>query len=141
MVDIWVGDALKTLRPFPDNSFQMCVTSPPYFGLRDYQVKGQAGNEPTPELYVRRMVKVFREVRRVLRKGGVLFLNIGDSYATGAGTVGLVTLELGNRDAALIELSERYVGMAARRLDAKHAKHAKHSFFNLDYVRVHRGRA
>ena len=64
-------------------SVQMCVTSPPYFGLRDYGVDGQLGMEPTPEQYVGAMVKVFREVRRVLRDDGTLWLNIGDSYASG----------------------------------------------------------
>ena len=64
-------------------SVQMCVTSPPYFGLRDYGVDGQLGMEPTPEQYVAAMVKVFREVRRVLRDDGTLWLNIGDSYASG----------------------------------------------------------
>ena len=80
---ILVGDALETLRKLPDQSAQMCVTSPPYWGLRDYGVDGQLGLEPTPEQYVERMVAVFREVRRVLRDDGTLWLNIGDSYAGG----------------------------------------------------------
>lgn len=68
---------MKTMK---DRSVNCVVTSPPYFGLRDYGVDGQIGLEQTPEEYVAKMVEVFREVRRVLRDDGVLFLNIGDSY-------------------------------------------------------------
>jgi len=75
------GDALTVLRTLPDESAQMCVTSPPYWGLRDYGVDGQLGLESTPEEYVGRMVAVFAEVRRVLRQDGTLWLNVGDSYA------------------------------------------------------------
>ena len=82
---LYVGDALETLRELPDGAAQMCVTSPPYWGLRDYGVEGQIGLEPTPEQYVERMVAVFREVRRILRDDGTLWLNIGDSYATNPG--------------------------------------------------------
>jgi DNA modification methylase len=67
--------------PLRDGSVQCCVTSPPYWGLRDYGTPGQLGLEPTPEEYVEHMVEVFREVRRVLRDDGVLWLNLGDSYA------------------------------------------------------------
>lgn len=69
-------------------SVDCCVTSPPYWGLRDYGVDGQLGLEATPEEYVAKMVAVFAEVRRVLRESGTLWLNLGDSYATGAGSVG-----------------------------------------------------
>jgi DNA modification methylase len=82
-VRILIGDVLDGLRSLPDGSAQCCVTSPPYWGLRDYGVDGQIGLEPTPEAFVAKMVEVFREVRRVLREDGVCFLNIGDSYATG----------------------------------------------------------
>jgi DNA modification methylase len=75
------GDALDVLRGLPDESAHCCVTSPPYWGLRDYGVDGQLGLEVTPKEYVARMVEVFREVRRVLRKDGTLWLNVGDSYA------------------------------------------------------------
>jgi DNA modification methylase len=75
------GDALVELRKLPDESVNCCVTSPPYWGLRDYGVPGQLGLEKTPEEYVARMVEVFREVRRALRKDGTLWLNLGDSYA------------------------------------------------------------
>ncbi len=67
--------------PLPDGSVQCCVTSPPYFGLRDYQADRQIGLEATPDAYVATMVAVFREVRRVLRSDGCLWLNLGDSYA------------------------------------------------------------
>lgn len=80
-VRILEGDALQVLRTLPDQSVQMCCTSPPYFGLRDYGVAGQLGLEKTPQLYVDAMVGVFSEVKRVLRDDGTLWLNIGDSYA------------------------------------------------------------
>lgn len=76
------GDALAL--PLADASVQCCITSPPYWGLRDYGVAGQLGLEATPEAYVERMVAVFREVRRVLKKDGTLWLNLGDSYAGSA---------------------------------------------------------
>jgi DNA modification methylase len=75
------GDALEVLRGMPDESVHCCVTSPPYFNLRDYGVAGQIGLEGTPADYVFRLVDVFREVRRVLRNDGTLWVNIGDSYA------------------------------------------------------------
>ena len=78
------GDVIEQLRSLPVDSVHCVVTSPPYWGLRDYGVAGQIGLEPTPEAYVARMVDVFREVRRVLRPDGTLFLNLGDSYAGGA---------------------------------------------------------
>lgn len=69
----------------PDQSFHCCITSPPYFGLRDYGMASQIGLEQTPDEFVSRLVEVFREVRRVLRDDGTLWLNIGDSYAGGGG--------------------------------------------------------
>jgi len=75
------GDNLETMRTWPSNSVHCCVTSPPYWGLRDYGHDGQIGLEDTPKAYVARMVEVFREVRRVLRDDGTLWLNLGDSYA------------------------------------------------------------
>lgn len=77
------GDALAELGKLPPASVHCCVTSPPYWGLRDYGVAGQLGLERTPEEYVANLVAVFREVWRVLRDDGVMFLNLGDSYATG----------------------------------------------------------
>jgi DNA modification methylase len=75
------GDAKTILQTLPDGQYQTCVTSPPYWGLRDYGVNGQLGLEDTPERYVQNMVDVFREVKRVLRDDGTLWLNLGDSYA------------------------------------------------------------
>lgn len=86
--EIRCGDALTELRLIPDASVRCCVTSPPYWGLRDYGVAGQLGLESTPEEYISRMVEVFREVRGALAADGTLWLNLGDSYATGAGKVG-----------------------------------------------------
>jgi DNA modification methylase len=75
------GDALERLRELPDASMHCCITSPPYFGLRDYGAAGQIGLEETPDEYVAALVAVFREVRRALRDDGTLWLNLGDSYA------------------------------------------------------------
>lgn len=89
MITILQGDVREQLAKLPDASVQCCVTSPPYWGLRDYGVEGQIGLEPTPEAYAAKMVEVFREVRRVLREDGVCFLNLGDSYAgSGKGPAG-----------------------------------------------------
>lgn len=73
-------DCLAGLKLMDDNSVNCCVTSPPYYGLRDYGVDGQIGMEETPEQYIEKLVNVFREVRRVLRDDGTLWVNIGDSY-------------------------------------------------------------
>lgn len=75
------GDALSILRTLPDESVNCIVTSPPYYGLRDYGAAGQMGLEDTPQEYVARMTEVFQEARRVLRADGTLWLNMGDSYA------------------------------------------------------------
>ncbi len=75
------GDALETLRGLPAESVHCCITSPPYWGLRDYGVEGQIGLEPTPEEYIEKLVEVFREARRVLRNDGTCWVNMGDSYS------------------------------------------------------------
>jgi DNA modification methylase len=80
---VLVGDVLEKIKELPDNSVHCCVTSPPYFGLRDYGVTGQIGLEETPDEYVGKLVEVFRSVRRVLRDDGTLWLNLGDSYNAG----------------------------------------------------------
>ena len=110
------GDVIDGLRTLPDASVHCCVTSPPYWGLRDYGHDGQIGLEPTPEAYVARMVEVFREVRRVLREDGTLWLNLGDSYAAqrsgnampaetlAGGCGGKVVDGRGNRGRADVEL-------------------------------------
>lgn len=89
MSEYWtlIGDCVEQMGLLRDQSINTCVTSPPYFGLRDYGVDGQIGLEDTPDAYVARLVEVFREVRRVLRDDGTVWLNLGDSYgATGGDT-------------------------------------------------------
>ena len=76
------GDALTRLKELSSEAVDCCITSPPYYGLRDYGVEGQIGLEESPEAYVSKLVDVFREVRRVLKKEGTLWLNLGDSYAS-----------------------------------------------------------
>jgi len=80
---ILTGDAFDVLRSFPSNSFKCCVTSPPYWGLRDYGIPGQIGAEKDVAEYINKLVRVFREVRRVLAPDGTLWLNIGDCYTSG----------------------------------------------------------
>jgi DNA modification methylase len=91
-MDRWVnkillGSSLEVLRELPDSSIHCCVTSPPYWGLRDYGVEGQLGLEPTMEEYLEKMLVIFREIWRVLRSDGTLWLNLGDSY-NGSGPSG-----------------------------------------------------
>ena len=86
---IILGDCLQSMQSLKEKSINCCVTSPPYFGLRDYGVDGQIGLEQTPEEYVAKMVEVFREVRRVLRDDGTLWLNLGDSYGKGKQLLGI----------------------------------------------------
>jgi DNA modification methylase len=81
------GDNCEVMRTMPSESIDCCVTSPPYWGLRDYGHDGQIGLESTPEEYVARMVEVFREVKRLLKDDGTLWLNLGDSYARNGGGV------------------------------------------------------
>ena len=78
---IYNTDCLEGLKTLPENSINCCVTSPPYFNLRDYGCDGQIGLEDTPEEYISKLVNVFREVKRVLKQDGTLWVNIGDSYA------------------------------------------------------------
>lgn len=84
--EVIVGDVRKVLHGFPDGLFQTCVTSPPYWGLRDYGVGGQIGAEIDVRDYINDLLVVFREVRRVLRNDGTFWLNIGDSYTSGGRT-------------------------------------------------------
>ena len=84
-VEIVVGDCVQSLRAMPAQSVHCCITSPPYFGLRDYGHDGQIGLEQTPDEFVAKLVDVFREVRRVLRDDGTLWLNLGDTYAANRG--------------------------------------------------------
>lgn len=108
------GDALEVLRSLPSESVNCCITSPPYFGLRDYGAEGQLGLETTPKAYISTLVAVFGEVRRVLSEDGTLWLNIGDSYA-GSGTTGLAALQEGRRFVG-VELNPDYVKLAVKRI-------------------------
>lgn len=85
---ILVGDCIQMMRTLPDQSVHTCITSPPYFGLRDYGVDGQIGLEASPRDFVDNLVAVFREVRRVLRDDGTVWVNMGDSYAGSWGAQG-----------------------------------------------------
>ena len=78
-IDIYVGDCLDSLKKLEDQSINTCITSPPYFALRDYGVEGQLGLEETPKEFIDNLVNVFKEVKRVLRDDGTVWLNIGDS--------------------------------------------------------------
>jgi DNA modification methylase len=101
------GDALQLLTQMPSELIQCCVTSPPYWGLRDYGVEGQLGCEKTPDEYVAKLVAIFSEIRRVLRKDGTLWLNLGDSYAnSGTGGNGAT----GGRDKSTLQSSMPPVG-------------------------------
>jgi DNA modification methylase len=83
--NVYMGDALAVLKKLPDSDFDCAITSPPYYWLRDYGVEGQMGHEETVAEYVKAMVDVMDEVRRVLKDEGLLFLNIGDTYYSGKG--------------------------------------------------------
>jgi len=80
---IIIGDARKEIGRFENGYFQSCITSPPYWGLRDYNIEGQIGAEDSIEQYIDDIVAVFREVRRTLRDDGTVWLNIGDTYTSG----------------------------------------------------------
>jgi DNA modification methylase len=80
---IYCGDALTVLKTFPDQFVQCCVTSPPYFQLRDYKIENQIGLEKTPEEFVDKLVEVFHEVHRVLKDDGIIWVNMGDGYTNG----------------------------------------------------------
>lgn len=84
------GNSIEVLKTFADNSVDMCVTSPPYYGLRDYGESGQIGMEQTPQEYIEHLTEIFMEVHRVLKPTGTLWINIGDSYAgSGKGPMSL----------------------------------------------------
>lgn len=105
MSKILCGDAAEVLKTLPPESANMCVTSPPYYGLRDYGENGQIGLEQTPEEYIARLVKVFDEVYRVLAIDGTLWLNIGDSYA-GSGK-GPMTLQQNGKNKDVFDMQNR----------------------------------
>ena len=126
------ADALEGLCALPDHCAHVCVTSPPYYGLRNYGVEGQMGLEGSVPAYLAAMARVFREAARVLRPDGTLWLNMGDSYATdsgpqppadvvldpfmGSGTTALTALEEGRRFIG-IELNPKYVKLSAARIN------------------------
>lgn len=105
MSKILCGDAAEMLKTLPQECVNICVTSPPYYGLRDYGESGQIGIEQTPDEYIARLVKVFDEVYRVLKKDGTLWLNIGDSYA-GSGK-GPMTLTQGGKNEDVFNMQNR----------------------------------
>lgn len=110
---VLVGDALAHLCGLPEKSYHACVVSPPYWSLRDYGAAGQLGLEQTPAAYVGALVEVFHEVRRVLRDDGVLWLNVGDSYA---GSWGAQSREHAGKHAPNISaLSANHVKAAQKR--------------------------
>ena len=84
-LQVLVGDSLKLLPKLPEKLLQCCVTSPPYWGLRDYKHSAQIGSESSPVEYVSNLVKIFSEVKRILKDTGTLWLNIGDGYARNGG--------------------------------------------------------
>lgn len=97
---IYCGDCIEVLKTFEDGSIDCCITSPPYFGLRDYGIEGQYGNEDTLNEYIEHMVATFSEVRRVLKDEGTLWLNLGDSWAgssQGRGTKNVSAKQLSNK--------------------------------------------
>lgn len=99
--EIKVGDVLDQIATIPDDSIQCVVTSPPYWGLRNYQVDGQFGLEGSPTEYVEKLVEIFREVKRVLKPDGTAWLNLGDSYSSGQrSTQSVPTLRKESSDAA-----------------------------------------
>lgn len=77
---IFIGDALQVLKDFPDNFVDMCITSPPYYGLRDYGINGQLGQESDFNVYINKLLAIFDEVKRVLKKAGTCWVNISDTY-------------------------------------------------------------
>lgn len=107
------GDCIDMMRTLPSESVHTCVTSPPYFGLRDYGVDGQIGLEASPREFIDNLVQVFREVRRVLRDDGTLWVNMGDSYAGSWGAHGRDDMGLG-----VSSLSARQVAASARKQKA-----------------------
>ena len=112
---IFCGDALDVLRTLPDNFVHCCITSPPYYALRDYGVDGQVGREDTPAQYVARLTEVFSEVWRVLRPNGTLWLNIADTYC-GTGSKGdhLDPKNPSGRNGQCVSLAQRVENVKAK---------------------------
>ena len=120
------SDALDALRKLPDSCCRTCITSPPYYGLRDYGTDGQIGLENTPDQYIENLVKIFREVRRVLKDDGTLWVNIGDSYTQkNLNGIPWLLAEQEGRDFIGIEINPDYCEIIRQRLDACCQKGAK----------------
>jgi DNA modification methylase len=117
-LQILTGDCRAVLPTLEAESVQCCVTSPPYWGLRDFGVNGALGLESTPEEYIANMVAVFREVKRVLRDDGTLWLNLGDSYNANQGS-GFVAFSNGQRSAeTMIKMKERKAAAVSPKLNS-----------------------
>ena len=106
-IDIYAGDCLDSLKQLKDQSVHTCITSPPYFALRDYGVEGQLGLEETPKEFVDNLVNVFKEVKRVLRNDGTAWLNIGDSYGAQNGKGFNTNANVGSTNRAT-EMQKKY---------------------------------
>jgi DNA modification methylase len=106
-IDIYAGDCLDSLKQLEDQSINTCITSPPYFALRDYGVEGQLGLEETPKEFVDNLVNVFKEVKRVLRDDGTVWLNIGDSYGAQNGKGFNTNANVGSTNRST-EMQEKY---------------------------------
>lgn len=123
MSKIICGNAAEALKTLPQGSVDMCVTSPPYYGLRDYGEQRQIGIEQTPDEYIARLLEVFDEVYRVLKPDGTLWLNIGDSYAgSGKGPMSLQVTgngknkELYNKESRIYEVPKKWDGIKPKDL-------------------------
>jgi len=109
--DVLIGNCLNTLKTLPDESIHSCITSPPYYALRDYGGEDeQIGLEETPEQFIEKLVDVFREVKRVLHPSGTLWLNIGDSYWGGKGASGQGTPEYQNARGNTLNKGHHQIG-------------------------------
>jgi DNA modification methylase len=117
---ILVGDVLNRLSELPEKSVQCVVTSPPYWGLRDYGHDNQIGLEQTPQEYVNQMVAVFREVNRVLSNDGVLWLNLGDSYSSMRDSKASPDSLRGNSDGTAVSAASNRNPKALRAAGLKH---------------------
>lgn len=145
---IYVGEAERVLRRWPAGFVDLCVTSPPYFQLRDYGHPEQIGLEPTPRAYVRRLARVLGQVRRVLKPGGSLYLNLGDTYRDKSlqGIPWLVVRELARRGwylrNAIVWYKPHGLPSAIKdRLTNRyefvfHLTRSRRYYFNLDPLRV-----
>lgn len=114
-VRLYLGDVVSVLRKLPSKSVQCVITSPPYWGLRDYGHGGQIGSEKTPQEFVAKMVEVFREIHRVLRDDGTVWLNLGDTYAGSSMTGGSHGLENGRGEERMFQ-KDTFKGLASGNL-------------------------